>query len=550
MLEGVTPFPPEFAARYRARGYWRDRPLFDGFRDCLRTYADRVAIIDHSGPVTYRQLEQRSARLARALLGLGLGPLDRIVVQLPNSAVFTYLYFALQRIGAIPVLALPGHRKREITQFSEIAEAKMLAVPAESRGFDYTAMAREIMVAQPRIERCLVQDAAPGAFADDRFVRIEGLVDAEPPVGPDALDRISIDPENPALFLLSGGTTGIPKLIPRSHNDYLYNSRIAASVCQITADDVLLDVLPIEHNLPLGCPGLQGFLLSGGTVVLGASTRPRDVFELIQRHRVTHVHLVPALLIRWIDDPAIASYDLSSLKVIQSGGQRLQPEARARAERALPGCFIQENFGMAEGLIMFVRSSDPDEVRRVTCGRPACPDDEVLLVDEDGNVVPDGEPGELIVRGPYTLRGYFRSPGHNARAFTPEGFYRSGDLLRKLPSGNYVVEGRVKDLINRGGEKISAEEVENLILAHPAVLNVACVPYPDPVLGERMCACVVLRPGGRLGLDELTAFLLGFEIAAFKLPERLELVDSLPLSGFGKVSKKDLTARLSRVDGS
>jgi len=545
MLEGVTPFPPEFGARYRERGYWQDRPLFDGFRDCLRAYADRVAIIDDSGPVTYRQLEQRSARLARALLGLGLGPLDRIIGQLPNSAFFAYLYFALQRIGAIPVLALPVHRGREITQFAEIARAKALAVPAESRGFDYTAMAREIMTAQPRIERCLVQGAAPWDGADGRFVRIEDLIDGEPPTGPDALDLISIDPENPALFLLSGGTTGIPKLIPRSHNDYLYNSRIAASVCQITAGDVLLDVLPIEHNLPLGCPGLQGFLLSGGTVVLGASTRSRDVFELIQRHRVTHIHLVPALLIRWIDDPAIASYDLSSLKVIQSGGQRLQPEVRARAERALPGCFIQENFGMAEGLIMFVRPSDPDEVRRVTCGRPASPDDEVLLVDEDGNVVPDGEPGELIVRGPYTLRGYFRSPGHNARAFTPEGFYRSGDLLRKLPSGNYVVEGRVKDLINRGGEKISAEEVENLILAHPAVLNVACVPYPDPVLGERMCACVVLRPGRSLSLEELVTFLADFDIARFKLPERLELFGALPLSGFGKVSKQELAAQLA-----
>ncbi|MGZ6754909.1 MAG: AMP-binding protein, partial [Nocardioides sp.] len=295
----------------------------------------------------------------------------------------------------------------------------------------------------------------------------------------------------------------------------------------------------------LGCPGLQGFLLSGGTVVLGTSTRPRDVFGLIQRHRVTHIHLVPALLIRWIDDPAITEYDLSSLRVIQSGGQRLQPEVRLRAERALPGCFIQENFGMAEGLIMFVRPTDPPGVRRETCGRPASPDDEVYLVDSGGNVVPDGEPGELIVRGPYTLRGYFRSPEHNARAFTPDGFYRSGDLLRKTPSGNYVVEGRVKDLINRGGEKISAEEVENLILAHPAVLNVACVPYPDPVLGERMCACLVLRPGQSLSLEELVAFLRGFEIATFKLPERAAFFDTLPLSGFGKVSKKELAARLS-----
>ena len=200
---------------------------------------------------------------------------------------------------------------------------------------------------------------------------------------------------------------------------------------------------------------------------------------------------------------------------------------------------------MAEGLIMFVRPSDPPGVRRETCGRPASPDDEVYLVDSDGNVVPDGEPGELIVRGPYTLRGYFRSPEHNARAFTADGFYRSGDLLSKTPSGNYVVEGRVKDLINRGGVKISAEEVENLILSHPAVLNVACVPYPDPVLGERMCACLVLREGRTLGLNELVRYLRDFEIATFKLPERVAYFTTLPLSGFGKVSKKELAAQLA-----
>ncbi|HEX6519313.1 MAG TPA: AMP-binding protein [Streptosporangiaceae bacterium] len=545
MLDGVTPFPPEFAARYRERGYWEDRSLFDGFRETLRHNADRVALIDADGPVTYRQLDERSARMARALLDLGFGPLERIIVQLPNTAMFAYLYFGLQRIGAVPVLALPVHRRHEVAQFVEISGAKALAVPAVGRGFDYTAMAREIMADHPDVELILTQGTQGADTSDDRVIRIEELLEREPLTSAGALGQIRIDPDDPAVFLLSGGTTGIPKLIPRSHNDYLYNSKIAASVCEISAGDVLLDVLPIEHNLPLGCPGLQGFLLSGGTVVLGTSTRPKEVFELIQRHRVTHIHLVPALLIRWIDDPAIGDYDLTSLKVIQSGGQRLQPEVRSRAEKALPGCFIQENFGMAEGLIMFVRSNDSEAVRRETCGRPASPDDEVFLVDPHGHRVPDGEPGELIVRGPYTLRGYFRSPEHNARAFTPGGFYKSGDLLRKLPSGNYVVAGRVKDLINRGGEKISAEEVENLILAHPAVLNVACVPYPDPVLGERMCACVVRRPGSTLTFDELTKFLLGFEIAKFKLPERLEFFTDLPLSGFGKVSKKELAVRLA-----
>src|ERR1700689_1223096 len=544
MLDGVTPFPAEFAARYRELGYWEDRPLFDGFTAALAAHADRVAVVDETGPVTYRQLDQRSEHLARALLDHGLRPLDRVIVQLPNTAVFVYLYFALQQIGAVPVLALPGHRKREITQFAEISAATALAVPAWARGFDFAAMAADVMTDRPDLRLCLVQGLAEPPN-DPRFVRLEDLLAREPLTSREALEQISRDPADPALFLLSGGTTGIPKLIPRTHNDYLYNSKIAAAVCEIGAGDVLLDVLPIGHNLPLGCPGLQGFLLSGGTVVLAASTRPRDVFELIQRHRVTHIHLVPALLIRWIDDPSIGEYDLSSLKVIQSGGQRLQPEVRLRAERALPGCFIQENFGMAEGLIMFVRSSDPPAVRRETCGRPASPADEVYLVDSEGQVVPDGSPGGLIGRGPYTLRGYFRSPEHNARAFTADGFYRSGDLLRKLPSGNYVVEGRVKDLINRGGEKISAEEVENLILAHPAVLNVACVPYPDPVLGERMCACVVLRPGHGLTLKELVTFLLDFEIAKFKLPERCEFFDTLPLSGFGKVSKKDLAAQLA-----
>ena len=544
MLDGVTPFPAEFAARYRALGYWEDRPLFDGFTAALARYAGRVAVVDEAGPVTYRQLDERSQRLARVLLDLGFRPLDRIIVQLPNTAVFAYLYFALLRIGACPVLALPGHRKREIGQFASISGAAALAVPAAARGFDFTAMAADLMADRPELRLCLVQglNEAPN---DPRFVPLEDLLGRSPRTSREALEEIRIDPADPALFLLSGGTTGIPKLIPRTHNDYLYNSRVAAEVCEIGAGDVLLDVLPIEHNLPLGCPGLQGFLLSGGTVVLGASTRPRDVFELIQRHRVTHIHLVPALLIRWIDDACLSEYDLSSVRVIQSGGQRLQPEVRLRAERALPGCFIQENFGMAEGLIMFVRSTDPPGVRRETCGRPASPGDEVYLVDEDGKVVTDGEPGELIVRGPYTLRGYFRAPEHNARAFTPDGFYRSGDLLRKMPSGNYVVEGRVKDLINRGGEKISAEEAENLILAHPAVLNVACVPYPDPVLGERMCACVVLRPGSALDLAELVSFLRGFEIASFKLPERLECFDTLPLSGFGKVSKKELAAILA-----
>ncbi|HSK29472.1 MAG TPA: AMP-binding protein, partial [Candidatus Limnocylindria bacterium] len=301
----------------------------------------------------------------------------------------------------------------------------------------------------------------------------------------------------------------------------------------------------LAHNLPLACPGLQGYFLHGGKVVLSASTRSEDIFQLIERHRITHIALVPALLIRLINDPAIGKFDLSSLRVIQSGGQRLQPEVRRRAKELIPSAFVQENFGMAEGMLMFVRFDDPEEVRLETVGRPVSPDDEVRLVDDDDREVAPGEVGELLARGPYTLRGYFGVPDYNARAFTTDGFYRSGDLMRRHPSGNFMVEGRKKDLINRGGEKISAEEIENLILAHPAVQNVACVPMPDPVLGERMCSYVILRPERSLTLPELTAFLAKEDIARHKLPERLEIVEDFPLSPFGKVSKKDLTERIA-----
>ena len=225
MLDGVTPFPAEFAGRYRALGYWEDRPLFDGFTAALARYAGRVAVVDEAGPVTYRQLDERSQRLARVLLDLGFRPLDRIIVQLPNTAVFAYLYFALLRIGACPVLALPGHRKREIGQFASISGAAALAVPAAARGFDFTAMAADLMADRPGLRLCLVQglNSEPN---DPRFVRLEDLLARSPGTSREALEEIRIDPADPALFLLSGGTTGIPKLIPRTHNDYLYNSQI------------------------------------------------------------------------------------------------------------------------------------------------------------------------------------------------------------------------------------------------------------------------------------------------------------------------------------
>ena len=532
-LIGITPFPPDFAARYRARGYWEDVPLGQFYDRVFTEHADRLALISGDQRVTYRQLKQRVDRLALHLLEQGVAPLDRWVLQLPNVPEFVFLYFALQRLGAIPIMALSGHRWNEINAFFELSDATGYAVSERLGDFDSQQLIDAIRNAYPRVRTVLGTQAIRGVL--ERETRLEA----------EMLDSIEIDPDEPCILQLSGGTTGVPKLIPRTNNDYVYNTKAAVAVNDVHPDDALLVVLPIAHNFPLACPGLSGFFSRGARAVLNESARAEDVLPLIQRERITHLELVPALLIRYINAPSIGDFDLSTVRVINTGGQKLQPEVKRRAEALFANARVQEVFGMAEGLLMFVRLDDPDDVRLETAGRPVCEDDEILIVDEDRNPVPDGEVGELLVRGPYTLRGYYRVPEYNARTFTPDGFYCSGDLMRRHPSGNYIVEGRKKDLINRGGEKISAEEIENLILSHAAVLNVACVPMPDPVLGERMCAFVVLQPGRTLTLSELTAFLTDRGLAKFKLPERLELTGDLPLSKFGKVAKNVLTKQVA-----
>ena len=539
MLNGFVPFPDEYKATYRAKGYWKDVTLANTFKQVCHEYANRIAVCDATTEITYAELDQKAEKLALNLLDSGLASGDIVVLQLGNILEFVYLYFAFQKIGVRPILALHTHRYRELRQFVELSGAVATFTADKAKDCDFVDIINRVEADTNSLKlKFVLGEVAEGFESIDRLLSITSDRD------PSELDAIqgSLDPCDPALFLLSGGTTGIPKMIPRSHNDYVCNSTLASQCTGISADSVLLDVLPIAHNLPLACPGLQGFMLHGAKVVLHSSTRPDQVFPLIEKHKVTHIHVVPALLIMWMNDEQVSQHDLSSVRVIQSGGQRLQPETRLLTEQTLANCTVQENFGMAEGMLMFVRLDDPRDVRLETIGRPVCEDDEVLILGEDDEPVKPGEVGEFCCRGPYTLRGYFKAEEHNAKSFTPQGFYRSGDMMSQHPSGNYMIEGRKKDLINRGGEKISAEEIENLILSYPSVKNVACVAMPDPIMGEKMCAYVIEKKGATVEFDQLLDFLAAQEIAKFKMPERLEIIDEFPLSTFGKVSKKDLVA--------
>jgi 2,3-dihydroxybenzoate-AMP ligase len=346
------------------------------------------------------------------------------------------------------------------------------------------------------------------------------------------------DPAEVTTMLLSGGTTSLSKLIPRTHDDYVLNARLCGHAGGFDENTVFMAILPLGHNYNLASPGMLGTYYYGGTVVLAPSGDAAEVFSLVQREKVTVIAAVVPLISNWLNSMVPDNYDCSSLKVIQNGGARLAPELRGRLRERF-GCLPQEIYGTAEGLINMVPLDAPVEMLLNSSGVPVCEDDEIKVLDDDGNEVPDGESGELVVRGPYTIQGYYRAPEKNAEAFTSDGFYRMGDIVRK--QGRHVfTEGRRKDLINRGGEKISCEEVENLIFGHPKVKAVTLVAMPDPVFGEKACAFVIAKDGETLEFGELIAFLRRQKIASFKLPERLEVVSQFPLSPVGKILKRQL----------
>jgi 2,3-dihydroxybenzoate-AMP ligase len=550
VAEGTVPWPEEAARDYVARGWWRGRALGTELLSAADARPDAPAVIDGAVRLTYRSVTARADALAAKLTDdLGLRRGDRIVVQLPNCWQFTVLLLGCLRAGIIPVMALPAHRRHELAYLAGHSEAVAIAVPGLVRDFDYQQMAEELVADCPALRVVLTTSVITRAGCTDLTALCAEPAEAD---GAAARRRWDADPPGSrevALFLLSGGTTGLPKLIARTHDDYAYNARASAALCGLGPETAYLTALPASHNFPLACPGILGTLLSGGRVVMLPSLEPERSFAAIAAEGVTVTAAVPAVAQRWIRHAREhGASQLHTLTLLQVGGARLADEI-ARQVRPVLGCTLQQVFGMAEGLLNYTRLDDPEDVICTTQGRPLSEGDEVRLVDELDRDVPEGEPGSLLTRGPYTPRGYYRAAEQNARAFTAGGWYRSGDIVRRRPDGNLVVEGRDKDMINRGGEKISAEEVENLLYQLPQVAQAAAVAMPDPELGERVCVYAVLAPGTALTLDDVRAAMTNAEVARFKWPERLILVPELLATKVGKIDKKalraDIAARLA-----
>lgn len=530
MTVDLTAWPEADAERYRTAGYWRGQTYPGFLGQIAHSFGGRTAVVDDRVRLSYAELAHRAGRLAAGLRGIGIGAGDRVLVQLPNRAEFLVLWFALQRLGAVPVHTQPGHRHSELSHLAALSGAVGYVIPDRHARFDYRELATTVRASSDTLEHVIVV-GDPGASG---FLAFEDLA-----ATPD--DGVTCDarPGEIALLLLSGGTTGLPKLIPRTHDDYLYNARAAAEVCGLGQDTVYLATLPVAFNYTMNCPGVLGTLAVGGTVVLASNADPGYCLDLVAAERVTMTSINPQLAPLWLDEAQDGTRDLSSLRVMQIGSARLADDVARQMIDGF-GCTIQQVFGMAEGLICLTRLDDPAEVISTTQGKPISAADEVRVVGAEDRDVANGEVGELLTRGPYTLRGYYRAPEHNARSFV-DGFYRTGDLVRRTPTGHLIVVGRSKDQINRGGEKIAAPEVEGHLQAHPGITSAALLGAPDEILGERSVAFVVASGGAAPNRRDLVGYLAERGLAPYKVPDEVRVIDTMPLTPVGKMDKKALT---------
>ncbi|MCM3782689.1 (2,3-dihydroxybenzoyl)adenylate synthase [Neobacillus mesonae] len=530
MLKGCTAWPKEAADKYRKAGYWQGITFGEMLKRRANEYKEHTAVVCGTRRWSYRELDEKADRLAAGFIGLGIQKDDRVVLQLPNIAEFTAVIFALFRIGALPVFALPSHRKSEIKYFAEFSNAAAYIIPDKYSGYDYRSLAEDVAAEVPSLKHIIVV-GEPGGF-----LSFEELYQ----------DKVALPEVNSgdvAFLQLSGGSTGLPKLIPRTHDEYIYSLHGSAEICGLNSTSIYMAALPAAHNFPLSSPGVLGTLYAGGTVVMSPGPSPDVTFKLIEQEKVTLTALVPPLALVWLEAAKTRKEDLSSLKVLQVGGANFTTEAAIKVNEVFD-CTLQQVFGMAEGLVNYTRLDDPKELILYTQGRPISPDDEILIVDEDDVPVAPGETGHLLTRGPYTIRGYYMADEHNKKAFTEDGFYRTGDLVRMTNEGYIVVEGRAKDQINRGGEKVAAEELENHLLAHEAVHDAAVVSMPDAYLGERICAYIIPK-NQTPTFQEIRLFLRNRGVADYKIPDRVEFVDSFPMTAVGKVSKKALREKIA-----
>ncbi|MFY4256680.1 AMP-binding protein [Achromobacter xylosoxidans] len=532
-IEGVIYHPEDRARRYFASGAWERRSVGDALRATARRCPARTALITDEGSLSFQELDERSERLGAALLRLGLAPGDRAIFQMGTTPETAVALLACYKAGIVPVCTLPQHRELEIGQLARQTRARGYFVQADFGSFDLTAFAAAMLAASDSLAHLVVARGAAGKHAG-----LQSLIDSMPlDQARSVLQRQGPGCEDVLSFQLSGGTTGMPKIIPRFHAEYLGHSLACARRYGMEESERIIWSLPLLHNAAQVYVLIPVIAMGVSAVLMPRVDVPR-MLTLIEQHRVTRAMSIGPIAPQIMAYDRLADHDLGSLRlfITMSAAERLEAHLRVPCSNL---------FGITEGLLLGSPADAPAPARHHTQGWSGCADDEIRLL-QPGTEEPvaPGEMGELCFRGPATLPGFFDAPEANAAAFTSDGFYRSGDMMTaRVIDGRtcYTFEGRLRDNINRGGEKIGCEEVEAQVGAHPAIAEAKLVAMPDPYYGEKGCVFVILRPGHAAPtVRELADFLTGRGLAKYKCPERIERIEAFPVTKVGKLDKAAL----------
>lgn len=542
-IDGVVEYDANDAERYNRYRWWLGLTWGDLLDRATDLYPSKVGLADDTQRLTYAGLREAVDRLAIGLMDQGIGAKARVFIQIPNWHEYVVVFFALQKIGAIPVLILPRHTSMEIKHLAALTEPSAWILPLKYRRIDYRPVVAEVVGENPGIKTIL----SVRAGTDSPFARVEDVI-RDAALSAANLAKLAArrpDPMEVAQIMPTGGTTGLPKATPRTHNSFICNVEYHSRAWEITSEDTVLTIAPISHGQGMLC-GLGGSIFNFAKLVLIDSTQTADICRVVQKEKVTAIPTVPALIIRLLNDEHRKDYDLRSLRKIYAGGAPSTPAMVGSVIEKL-GCRFVNAFGSVEGTNAMTRLDDDLELVFSSVGRRCCPYEIYKIVDGDEKELPPNTDGELVSKGPGIFTGYFKSAEENAHVFTRDGFLKTGDLARIDEAGNIRITGRIKDIILRGGENISAKEIEDLISLHPKVEDVAVVGMPDQELGERICAYIQKTPETQaITFDEIIAFLKGKGASVLNLPERIEFVDEIPLTKAGKADKRFLRADIRR----
>lgn len=536
---------PKDVHQHTKNRWWLGLTMGDILDRTADVFPNKEALVDDRVRLTYSELRNKVDHLAMGLMNLGIEKGDSVLLQLPNWAEYVYSYFALQKIGCIPVILISGYRQLEVSHLGLLTEAKGWIVPNRYRKVDYLSFIGEVKQKNPQLRQVI---SVRGEEEKEGFTAsLESLMERRATPA----DRYEMMKKKPratdvAHIIPSGGTTGLPKGIPRTHNDYICNVEYLHKAWEMNIMDVSLLVVPIGHNLAL--LNVAGAVLMGYKLVLLDSTKPQDICSTIEREKVTYMPTVPSVARRVLESERLHDFDLSSLKKISAGGEPSAPDLIRKVYQKLNCTYINE-FGMSEGLLCRTSLTDDIETICNTVGKPCCPYEQIKIVNGMGKALPPDQDGELVTKGPGIFAGYLKNPEENEKSFLKGGFFRTGDRARIDRSGNLKITGRTKDIIIRGGENISPAMVEELLCTHPGIAEAAVIGMPNKELGEKVCAYVRLTEGVKLDPEDIKSFMESQGASKLLIPERFEFLSILPLTEAGKHDKKALREDIKRKIG-